>query len=106
MNCIIGPAGPGVYQNCLYKTTYNNDPVLYDCYINSDFTLDDDLNCSLTDDELKAAGYVGVDNTWVGINGGEVKFSLVMPVVQVTEHSVEVDQAERKLKVSLKLGNK
>ena len=106
VNCIIGTAGPGVYQNCLYKTTYSNYPVLYDCYQNSDFTLDDDLNCSLTDDELKAAGYVGVDNTWVGINGGEVQYSLVMPVVQVTEHSVEVDQTERKLKVSLKLGNK
>lgn len=105
VNCIIGSAGGGVYQNCLYGST-SASPVLYDCYKNSDFTLDDDLNCSLTDDELKAAGYVGPDNTWVGINGGEVKFSLVMPVVQVTEHSVEVDQAERKLKVSLKLGNK
>ena len=105
VNCIIGTAGGGVYQNCLYGSI-SNSPVLYDCYQNSDFTLDDDLNCSLTDDELKTAGYVGPDNTWVGINGGEVKFSLVMPVVQVTEHSVEVDQAERKLKVSLKLGNK
>ena len=105
VNCILETAISGVYQNCLYNKTYAN-PVFYNCYQNSDFTLDDDLNCSLTDDELKTAGYVGPDNTWVGINGGEVKFSLVMPVVQVTEHSVEVDQAERKLKVSLKLGNK
>lgn len=105
VNCIIGYAGDGVCYNCLYKTSASRT-VLYDCYQNSDFTLDDDLNCSLTDDELKAAGYVGPDNTWVGINGAEVQYSLVMPVVQVTEHSVEVDQAERKLKVSLKLGNK
>lgn len=108
LNCIINELGYGVYTHCLYIVNpgYGAATVIDNCYQNSDFTLDEDLNCSLTDDELKTAGYVGPDNTWVGINGGEVKFSLVMPVVQVTEHSVEVDQAERKLKVSLKLGNK
>ena len=105
VNCIVAKAGSGVYQNCLYNQT-SGSPVFYNCYKNTELKLDDDLNCSMSDDELKAAGYTGVDNTWVGINGGEVPFTLVMPVVQVTEHSVEVDQAEKKLKVSLKLGNK
>ena len=102
--CILETAYYGVYSNCLY---YNyGSPVFYNCYYTENNLLDEDQNCTLTDDQLKAAGYVGSDNTWVGINGGEVKFSLVMPIVQVTEHSLEVDQAERKLKVSLKLGNK
>ena len=60
----------------------------------------------MSDEQLQAAGYVGQDNTWVGIGGGEVKFSLVMPVVQVVEHTIGVNQQERKLNVTLKFGNK
>lgn len=105
MNCIIGTCNYGVFYNCLYckRTSY---PALYNCYQNSDFTLDDDLNCSLTDEQLKEGGYLGSDGSVVGITGGDVPFTLVMPIVQVKEHNLEVDQAERKLKVSLKLGNK
>ena len=104
VSCIINQLGYGVYTNCLYNQTYSN-AVIYECYQQT-FSLDDDLNCSLTDDNLKSARYFGPDGTIVGITGGEVKFSLVMPVTQVVEHSIEVDQAEKKLKVSLKLGNK
>lgn len=104
MSCIINSLGRGVYTNCLYNQTYSG-AVIYECYQQT-FSLDDDLNCSLTDDNLKSARYFGPDGTIVGITGGEVKFSLVMPVTQVVEHSIEVDQAEKKLKVSLKLGNK
>lgn len=105
VNSIVGTVYGGVYQNCLCSKI-GSSPVLYNCYKNSDFTLDDDLNCSLTDEQLKEAGYLGTDNTVVGITGGDVQFSLVMPIVQVTEHNLEVDNVERKLKVSLKLGNK
>lgn len=105
VNCIINQLASGVFTNCLYNSTYSS-AVVSNCYQNPDLTLDDDLNCSLTDEQLKDAGYLGTDNTVVGITGGEVQFSLVMPVVQVTEHNVEIDQTERKLKVSLKLGNK
>lgn len=105
MSCIINELGYGVYTNCLYSKT-NSSAVIYECYQYEYFSFDDDLNCSLTDDNLKSARYFGPDGTIVGITGGEVKFSLVMPVAQVVEHSLEVDQAEKKLKVSLKLGNK
>lgn len=104
VNCIIPTLGSGVYANCLYSIP-SSASVIYDCYQN-DFTLDDDLNCSLTDEQLKTAGFLGPNGTWVGITGGEVKFSLVTPVAQVVDHSLEVDQVERKLKVTLKLGNK
>lgn len=107
INCIIDVLGYGVYINCLYRqgssSTYT---VIDNCYENANFTLDEDLNCSLTDEELKQAGYLGTDNTWVGINGGKVKYSLVMPQMQITEHNIEVNQADRKLQVTLKLGNK
>lgn len=105
VNCIINSLGQGVYQNCLYKEDYYEN-VVYECYQSDGFTLDDDLNCSMSDEQLQAAGYVGQDNTWVGIGGGEVKFSLVMPGVQVVEHTIGVNQQERKLNVTLKFGNK
>ena len=105
MSCIINQLGQGVYTNCLYNQTYSS-AVIYECYQSEYLSFDDDLNCSLTDDNLRSAHYFGPDGTIVGITGGEVKFSLVMPVAQVVEHSLEVDQAEKKLKVSLKLGNK
>lgn len=104
VNCIIPNLGSSVYTNCLYINS-SSGSVIHDCYQN-DFTLDDDLNCSLTDEQLKTAGFLGPNGTWVGITGGEVKFSLVTPVAQVVDHSLEVDQVERKLKVTLKLGNK
>ena len=104
MSCIINQLGGGVYTNCLYYLT-NADAVIYNCYQQT-FSLDNDLNCSLTDDNLRSARCFGPDGTLVGITGGEVKFTLVTPVAQVVEHSIEVDQAEKKLKVSLKLGNK
>lgn len=105
LNCIIELVANSVYTNCLYKDAYSG-AVIYNSYYDSNFSLDDDLNCSYTDEQLKELGYTGVENTLVGITGGDVKFTLVMPVAQVVKHSIEVDQAERKLKVSLKLGNK
>lgn len=106
VNSIINNASQGVFKNCLYNTTSTN-AVNVDCYQPSTaFSFSEDLDCSLSDGDLQSSSYLGVDGTIVGISGGQVAYTLVMPVAQVTEHSIEVDQAERKLKVSLKLGNK
>lgn len=103
VNCIVGYTYRGVLSNCLYKS--NDYGVTSNCY-QDDFTMPGNLDSPYTDEELRTKGYLGTDNTVVGITGGQAPFSLVMPVVQVTEHSLEVNQAERKLRVSLKLGNK
>lgn len=102
-NCIVGTNHFGVFSNCLYST--KSSGVTSNCY-QDDFTMPDNLDSPYTDEELRTKGYLGTDNTVVGITGGQAPFSLVMPVVQVIEHSLEVNQAERKLRVSLKLGNK
>lgn len=104
-----GEWGNMKYYNCL--TNYSggctwNESYKENCYWDGSFVLDDDLNCSMSDDQLKNAGYLGIDGTVVGVTGGEVPFTLVSPGLQVTEHNLEVDNVERKLKVSLKLGNK
>ena len=106
VNCVVGTIYRGVFSNCLYSNLLGNyGAVIHECY-QDDFTMPDNLDSPYTDEELRTKGYLGTDNTVVGITGGQAPFSLVMPVVQVTEHSLEVNQAERKLRVSLKLGNK
>lgn len=106
VNCVVGTIYRGVFSNCLYSDYSSGlGAVIHECY-QDDFTMPDNLDSPYTDEELRTKGYLGTDNTVVGITGGQAPFSLVMPVVQVTEHSLEVNQAERKLRVSLKLGNK
>ena len=105
-NCIIGTLNNGgAYKNCLYKEKQSTTST-QDCYNNTDFSLDDNMNCSLSDAELLEKGYLGTDGKVVGINGGDVPFTLVSPILQVTEHKLEVDHTNRVLKATLKLGNK
>ena len=102
-NCIIVKHNSGVNENCLVK---NNDGDLIHSYIDSNFTLNEDLDCSLTDAELVDKGYLGTDGKVVGINGGEIPFTLASPILQVIEHEITPDNVNKKLKVTLKLGNK
>ena len=106
INSIVDLAYTGYYKNCLWYST--SSATLVDCqkpdsYFFDDFTA---LNCTLSDEELRNAGYLGTDGTVVGITGGENPFTLVMSEMQVTQGSLEVDNVEKKLKVTLTLGNK
>lgn len=106
-NCIIGTLNnAGVYKNCLYKNHKSSIPSVDGCYNDTNFTIDDDMNCSLTDDQLRTNGYLGTDGTIVGINGGDVPFTLASPILQVVEHDLQVDNVNKKLRVTLNLGNK
>lgn len=104
VNCIVDYSLYGVFSNCLIRDI-SSYSVTHNCY-KVNYSMPSNLDSPYTDEELNTNGYLGTDNTVVGITGGQAPFSLVMPVVQVTEHSLEVNQAERKLRVSLKLGNK
>lgn len=75
----------------------------HDCYIYSDETqplLDEKLDCPLNLTEL---GYLGQDDTVVGIYGGEDPFSEnpSVPSVDTANSSVEYDAEGNKLKVSI-----
>lgn len=102
INCYIGTTGGGNYKNCLW---YNNQGGnLIDCYHTDTWLLNDNLDWTLTDEELQAAGYLGTDGTVVGITGGATPYTLASPVLRITDHNIEVDNSERKLKVTLTLG--
>lgn len=103
-NCIIGTISNGLYVNCLYKD--GSRGTFTSCKQDADFTFDDDLNCSLTDAQLKDKKYLGTDGTVVGVTGGSMPFTLSSPLLQVVEHILEVDGNKKKLMVTLKLGNK
>lgn len=104
-NCIIGTIAYGVFVNCLYKDGKNG--TLTDCYQDADITLDDDLNCSITEAQLRTKGYLGSDGSVVGVDGGgDTPFTLASPLLQVVEHEIEVDNKNKRLRVTLNLGNK
>ena len=107
INCIIGSLMQGSFKNCLYAIEYDDSEggcERVDCYTGVGFTLDGNLECSLTDEELLAGGYIGTDDTVVGITGGPTPFTLASPVLRITSHNIEVDNENRKLKVNLTLG--
>lgn len=106
VNSIISSVNYGLYYNCLYYTV-NNTPGLYDCWKANKSLFNTDFNsCTLSNEELIGAGYIGTDGNVVGADGGATPFTLVSPILQVTEHNLEVDNTERKLRVSLTLGRK
>ncbi len=85
----FNPTSTNVYKN--------------DCYYYSDDSvplLDENLECPL---DLTELGYLGQDDTVVGIHGGEYPFSEnpSVPTVDTANSSVEYDAEENKLKVSI-----
>ena len=65
------------------------------------------MNCSLSEAQLRTKGYLGSDGSVVGVDGGgDTPFTLASPLLQVVEHDIEVDNNNKKLRVTLKFGNK
>ena len=110
INSIVDLAYTGYYKNCLWYSTNSGSTLvtLVDCQKPDSYFFDNTtaLNCTLSDEELRNAGYLGTDGTVVGITGGDNPFTLVMSEMQITQGSLEVDNVEKKLKVTLTLGNK
>lgn len=112
INCIFhgGMSTNNSYQNCLsgydsYPSTAENCwPAGMNGYIDGVELLDDNLNCSLSDEELRTRGYIATDGSVVGITGGDAPFTLDLATPKVLEHHIEVDKATRKLNVTLKVG--
>ena len=98
------------YQNCLSgnganpSTAENCWPAGSSGKIDGVELLDDNLNCSLSDEELRTRGYIATDGSVVGITGGDAPFTLDLATPKVLEHHIEVDKATRKLNVTLRVG--
>lgn len=67
--------------------------------------LQDSLECIYDKDTMIENGYIGTDGTVVGCYGGATPFTLKLDVPAVTESKIEVDNAKKKLNVSITVGN-
>lgn len=116
-NCIIKMCCGGTYQHCLFTGNNNiskngwageSDDFVQATKINcfkGSFTFDDDLNCSLSNDDLIAEGYLGDDGSIVGITGGEIPYTLELATPHIVDHKLDVDNVNRKLTVTLKMAH-
>ena len=97
----------GTYlENCIF-IKHNHDygkPYLKNCWVIAD-VLDDNVECTLSDEELSNSGYIGTDNTVVGITGGEAPYTLNLATPKVLQHNIVVDKQTKKLNVTLTVGN-
>ena len=109
INCIINESDGqscNVYQNCLFRYLNSGYPVNGEnCWgwDNSNI-FDNELNAVFSDQELQANGYIGTDNTVVGITGGDAPYTLKLITPRVLEHNIVVDKENKKLNVTLTVG--
>jgi hypothetical protein len=109
INCIINEDNGqsyNVYQNCLFRYLSSGYPVNGEnCWgWDSSNIFDNELNAVSSDQELQANGYIGTDNTVVGITGGDAPYTLKLITPRVLEHNIVVDKENKKLNVTLTVG--
>jgi hypothetical protein len=108
INCIdnASPGNQSSFQNCLFINNVNLDSYndVENCW-STQAEFSDELDCSLSDAELQANGYIGTDNTVVGITGGEAPYTLSLATPKVLQHNIVVDKQAKKLNVTLTVGN-
>ena len=116
VNCILGAwdytndyyTNVTTYCNCLLHLSGSERVFYYstreNCWNNTDFSVDDNVDCSLTDAQLAEAGYIGTDGTIIGCNGTQNPYTLTPKSPHVQEHKLEVNEIGTELKVTLKVG--
>ena len=82
-NCLLCKTPPSTCEHCWSNTSAGN----------------------LTIAELESKGYIATDGTVVGYFGGETPYTLELATPKVVEHNIEVDKANKKLNVTLTVGN-
>ena len=102
-----------VLMNCLINTGHmsiSTTSVAVDCYYCSfkDWSqlMGNECISCYSDEQLKSMGYLGTDNTVIGINGGDTPFTLVSSVPTVTSSELNLDLENRKLNVKLTVSPK
>lgn len=97
------------YFNCLLGLN-SNDKIFTEsehtnCWTSKDFTVDENVDCSLSSEDLLTLGYVSVDGSVVGCNGTDVPFTLTPATPHILSHKIEVDNVNRTMTVRLKMTN-
>lgn len=106
INCIMSftLSEPNYFQNCLSWGSFWTAST-ENCWHRTDVGFDEELNCSMSDEELQTNGYLATDGTVIGITGGDAPFTLNLATPKVLEHNIVVDKDTKKLNVTLRVGN-
>ena len=116
VNSIVNQVGEGttdylntntILVNTLYHSMNGYDPMekasRQDCYSTTEtlITNNNDYECAMTKDQLQANGYLGVDGTVVGIEGGANPYSLTLHTPSVTSKGANVDLNNKKVTINV-----
>lgn len=106
------------FLNCIYYSSATKSNVWQNCWVGNNTSGANAIsgvstceNCwpnsrkSATDAELQSNGYIATDGTVIGITGGEKPYTLELATPKVVEHNIEVDKVNKKLNVTLTVGN-
>lgn len=116
VNSIINTVGNGAddylsSQSMLVNTLYHNmngyDPMekcsQQDCWSSTETLIQDNDNCdcTMTAEQLKAANYLGTDGTVVGIEGGINPYTLERHIPIITQKGTKVDLDSKKVIINV-----
>lgn len=91
------------YVNCLCRYNYYTYSINQGSYTSSTNLLDDSMICLLDEATLVNNKYLGTDGTVVGSGGGTTPYTLVPSTPKVTDYTIKVDPATKKLNVNIKV---
>lgn len=116
VNSIINEIGNGtdsylgnkaILVNTLYHNMNGYDPMektsLQDCWATTETVISSnngDIECPMTVEQRQAAGYLGVDGTVVGIEGGVNPYSLTLHAPSINSNSANVDLNNKKVTIN------
>lgn len=115
VNSIINEVGNGtsdylgenaILVNTLYHIMNGYDPMekasQQDCWSTTETVVNSnsDLECNMTTDQRQTAGYLGVDGTVVGVDGGVNPYSLTIHAPSINSSSSNVDLDNKKVTIS------
>ena len=117
VNSIINEVGNGTSDflgtnaalvNTLYHKMNGYDPMeqttQQDCWSTTETLINDDqnkLDCTITADQLKIAGYLGLDDTVVGVEGGVNPYSLTIHAPSINSKSTNIDLTNKKVTINV-----
>lgn len=117
VNSIINEVGNGIDDylgnnsilvNTLYHSMNGYDPMektsQQDCWSTTETVISNnngDKECPMTVEQRQAAGYLGVDGTVVGIEGGVNPYSLSLHTPSINSNSTNVDLNNKKVTITV-----
>lgn len=117
VNSVINEVGDGTSQylgenailvNTLFHVLNGYDPMektsQQDCWSTTETVISNnsgDMDCTMTAEQLKSAGYLGVDGTVVGIEGGVNPYTLTIHAPSINSKSANVDLTNKKVTINV-----